>query len=180
MRHRAFTLIELVAATALAALLMVALFRVTVSLAKVRTVIAQVPTVETWTKDLHRQLDRDVSQAREVMLADGMLQLLGPLGRGEASRVAHGPARIIYRVMSAEGTGLLVREELDLLDRSNKGMRTLLMCAGVGEFKIEPVSTTTPPTMAASTTHSGDGAFRYSLTLAADPREPIEGVLNRR
>ena len=139
MKGRGFTLIELLASLALSALLMAALLAVVASLGRDRAAIERRGGVEPWPSRAAGLLRRDIEEAAHyATAADRELVLLGPLCQNPQNATPlHTPARVRYRVVDAGEVRLLVREQEDLLDRSNRRVTRSLVCEGVERFAVE-------------------------------------------
>lgn len=137
----AFTAVELLAATALAAVLMAAVMGVIASLGPMRQAITDRGERTLWKEDLIRLLRHDLAEARRITAPNGVLVVEG--WRRLDPRTlsgSHLPTRVRYRLVRSEdeaGVGLLVREQTDLLDLTNRPTRAMLVCVGVEDFKVE-------------------------------------------
>ena len=135
-------MIELLLATALAAVLMVTVLQVTASLGSVPdTISPRAKTQTLWQMNLRRILEQDLAEALQVQIEDGAIVLEGPLGIDTTSyERTHQPSRVIYRMDAHNGsTAMLLREQQELLSRSNRHRQTMLVCNQVSAFMLEPV-----------------------------------------
>ena len=139
--YRAFTLIELVAATALSAVLL------TVVLSVVRTV-NRPPAPTGATTDtaapLSRQLRWDLANA-VVLRTDSRGLTLGGYGSLDPATLepTHLPVVVTYTLRPAGGRLWLVREQSSLDARAEGGTADELVCGGVATFGVDA-----PPTAA--------------------------------
>jgi type II secretory pathway component PulJ len=145
--HRAvgFTLIEMIAACALAAVLLLVLAKVTAGLRVAAAVHAEgEPTA--WRRGLLDQLQRDLDLSTE-QTADSQgteLELMGPLDCGISAAASTGlaprPARVVYRLVGEEPRRALIRETSDLLNRGNHNVRRDLLAVGVTHWSLALLS----------------------------------------
>lgn len=140
---RGFTLIELIAATALGALLMILLTGVLRSIVlqqrRAHRVAAQVPP----SVILADQIRRDLQNARSVASDAQSLSLTGLLGQDPTSRLpTQRPARVIYTIQRISGTTYLVRTlEQDVEQRGRQTIRSVLWR---GASRIDTVVSSNP------------------------------------
>jgi len=139
-RQVGFTLIELVAATALSALLMVGVLHVTVTVNRdaqrasargtTRAHLAQ-------TESLAALLRHDLVHAHHVRWAPNELHVSGENGLDPRDLTpTHRPARVSYFLQSAGRTTWLVRRQTDRADVTNQDANTTLILGGVGGFGL--------------------------------------------
>jgi len=147
---RAFTLVELLATTALAAVVMAALMQVIAGLDRSEGLSSAGPeTGELWRMNLVETLRHDIALTRRVTVIDGALVLEGPLGLDPVTlQRDHLPVRVRYSVVGTDGDpdvvesdvpGGVVREQMDLLDRSNRPSVRTLLAVGVRGFEVAMV-----------------------------------------
>ena len=100
---RGLTLIELMATTVLAGLLMTSLLQVITMTGRTRDVMDTAPLhKDAWQARLTDRLQTDLEQALDYSIADGVLQIEGWAGWDRATNEAtHEPARITYRVVAS-------------------------------------------------------------------------------
>jgi hypothetical protein len=131
-----FTLVELLAATVLSALLMVTLLMVVASLGRERTAIAKRAATQT-PPGVVELLRWDLLSARSVRMKDGTMTLsgFGSLDRRTLAPISHRPVDVVYEVRELGGESWLVRRQIE------KGQRPLteLICAGVREIRVAPI-----------------------------------------
>lgn len=143
-RGKAFTLVELLAATALSAVLLMGLLAVTVAVAR--------PTSDPTRRVAGGQrrghvdavmelLARDLSDAVEVTHSEGVLQLRGYGGLDPVSlRPTHRPALVTYHSREAGGQWWLVRTQVNLDELSNNRGFAHLVCQGVSGLDLGAVT----------------------------------------
>jgi hypothetical protein len=132
------TAVELLVATALASMLMVAVLGILGLLAAKRKVLVDEAPVALWQRGLVEQLRRDLSNARRFELAPDRLRLLGYGSRGSNTRQpTHRPAEVVYRVTRASGRSWLIREEIQLDLMSNANRQTEIVCGGLSTIAME-------------------------------------------
>ncbi len=134
-----FTLIETLATTALAALLMLAGLKVIESVGRSRAALVRDDEAIS-PAHLLEVLRRDLANSRFMKLDGAGLALTGygSLDRGTLSPT-HRRAQVVYAVKRAAGRSLLVREQRDLDGRTNRDRWSELVCRGVKRFAVEPV-----------------------------------------
>jgi prepilin-type N-terminal cleavage/methylation domain-containing protein len=181
--HRAFTLIEQLAALALSSLFMVAAAGVLAGMARDRASPVRQPDAA-----LGRAAERirtDLLDARRMTIGLDQITLCG-FDSLDPHTLApdHRPVRVIYRIEHDEGQSRLIRrqESLDLL--SNHNAWSELVCNDVANLEVILVTVPPPPTTRpwADPFRASDGieippALRLRLT-PANPGEPgIDRVL---
>jgi hypothetical protein len=111
----AMTLVELLAATILAALLMAAVLGVLKAVTREQRALRIHPSAEAWQAQLIRQLEWDLANSRSVTSTATGFQLVGFAGRDFASGAAlHCRTSIEYAVEMVHGRSFLVRSEAHL------------------------------------------------------------------
>ena len=130
---RGFTLVEMLGATALAAVLMVAAFQVLASLGRTRALLAGQEKQPPGVDRLAEAIRSDLVNARFIRPSDGRLDLVG-FGGG-----AHRPATVTYSLRTAGGRGWLVREQVgERTGPARRAERSVqLCCGGVAAFRLE-------------------------------------------
>jgi prepilin-type N-terminal cleavage/methylation domain-containing protein len=140
-RRRAFTLIELLAASALSALIMLVLLQVIASISRSRVAVAREMNSRTgqtrWKSEVIQLLRRDMLNATTARLEVGRLTLTGH-GSVDRNRLhaRHEPVSVVYEV----DRGRLIRRQMarDGMPRENDFGE--IVCAGVTRFSLEPAS----------------------------------------
>jgi hypothetical protein len=153
-RRSAMTLVELVAATILAALLMAAVLGVLKAVTREQRALRIHPSAEAWQAQLIRQLEWDLANSRSVTATATGFQLVGFAGRDFASGAAlHCRASIEYVVQIVRGRSFLVRSEAHL-DSANLDNQSLeLVCNQIERIVLSSTAESTPnPTSAKKTT----------------------------
>lgn len=142
-RRRAFTLIEVVAATALTALLLSAVLATIRSLARDHAVAAAPgqPVDDAGVEAaLCRLVEQDLLNASSVVLGRGRLTVVGR--SDEVMPHADGGQRetvVVYGVEDAGGRRWLVRRRAVNSARSGRRWTAELVCADVASFQVEPL-----------------------------------------
>ncbi|MDB5325529.1 MAG: hypothetical protein JWM57_1098 [Phycisphaerales bacterium] len=134
---RAFTLVELVAATALSALLMTTLLAVVASLGRERNAIAHRATEQT-PPALLELLRWDCVNARTVRLRERSVMFtgFGSLDPRSLTPTVNRPVEVIYEVQQMGGRSWLCRRQQE---PGNPGRAsTELVCAGVQDIAVVP------------------------------------------
>lgn len=140
MRRRAFTLLELLMAAALSAVLMIGVLGVVSRLGSAAMasttgdqVIGELP-VESWV----RLLRQDVSQAKRVTVpGDNQLTILGYSGLNASSRQGvHLPVLIQYQIQTVNNHPWLIRRQSPLDAHSNQKPLRDLVCGGIKRFEL--------------------------------------------
>lgn len=132
------TVVELLVATALASMLIVALLGILGILAEKRKLLIDESAFVPWHVRLERQLRFDLGNARRFELSPDRLRLLGYAGRNfETGRPTHRRTEVVYRLAPAAGKVWLVRDESQLDSLSNANRRTEIVCSGIGAMAMD-------------------------------------------
>lgn len=133
-RH-GLTLVELLAATILASMLMVAVLGVLQSLTRQQKMLLDLNQTEPWQARFWEQLEWDLTNSRTVQVTPEKIVLEGYAGRDAGTQtLTHRPTRIEYSVLQTEATSLLSRYEVETGSRSlQEGVSEVL---GVGIKQI--------------------------------------------
>jgi len=135
-RH-AMTLVELLAATSLAVLLLTASFGVLGSLVAQRKALAGDGTESPWRKRLGEMLRWDLSNARRMCLRQKELRLVGYGGVDfDSAEATHRPTEIIYTIRSDGDRSWLFRREIHLDSDSLHNSRDELVAVGVTSIAV--------------------------------------------
>jgi prepilin-type N-terminal cleavage/methylation domain-containing protein len=142
-RSRAgLTLIELLAASALAALLLAAVSGILGLLSRQHHELISQQPGEPWQRRLVEQLQWDFANARHYEAAPKQLTLVGYGGRNFDT---HAPvfcrAEIRYEVLDIGGRSCLVRREIHPDDRALDNFRAELVCADVAAIDVRTLDT---------------------------------------
>lgn len=142
--RRGFTIVELLVASALAALLMVGVLRVAAS---IRLDPVKSSSQDAWLDRFVDLLRWDLSHARTISRKGGRFTLTGygflhqadedqPDDADIAS--AHRPVSIEYFVAAEEDIGWLIRRQTNLDELTNQSISASLVCGNVVGFELEP------------------------------------------
>lgn len=130
--RRAMTLVELMAASALAAVLLSASFGVIGSLAAQRKTQTCDGYTEPWRKQLSEQLRWEIANARKMCATPTELRLVGYCSTDFVTDEAtHRPCEIIYSIHNDGSRSWLIRREIHLDSGTLKNSRTELAAAGI-------------------------------------------------
>jgi len=142
-------------ATALAALVMVAMMGILRNLTVQQRVLLERAEVRTWRLPLVQQLRWDVANARRMAFLSGELHLTGYSARDfKTGQPTQRPTEITYFIVGSEHRNWLVRRETHSDDITNRNARSELVLAGVsrmdvhrvdGNGRLQPVSTRLGP-----------------------------------
>lgn len=144
---RAFTLLELLAATALAAVLMVVLLQVVAAMARGKVVLERDAAAHTapWQADLVENLRWDLTNTVEGTAEPGRLRLSG---HGSLDRATldsgHRPVNVSYAIEQLGGRPWLVRRQSPRGGLTNERGWSELVCPDVASFVVEPVDAADP------------------------------------
>ena len=162
-RERAFTLIELLAATALIGLLMVAMMSVMGSIGRTERVMAAHDTAAPEVDALVRLLERDLAHAREVYAENDRVELHAFSAVDERSmEPTHRPVRIRYEVRRLGSRRWLVRRQARRDELSNRDVSAELVCADVKAVQLK------------SQEEAGGAAGAVIVTWADAQRPPVQ------
>jgi hypothetical protein len=126
------TVIELLAAATLAALLLMTVSATIGSLSTQRRALLRDGVPQPWRQQLLGQLYWDLANARWMESRPDQLVLVGYGGRDVASGFpTQRPCRVVYRVQQVGSRTQLVRDETNLESQSRSDARTELACVGV-------------------------------------------------
>ena len=190
-RRQAFTLVQMVAATVLAAVLMVTALLVIAGLGRERRIAAASEKLEP-PIEMMELIRWDLVNAREMSTSRGQITLIGfgSLDQQDASPRSHVPVEVVYEVQRAADRSWLVRRQRTEDRRGRGEWSAELVCADVARFGVTEMGETPAPRPRATTTRPTSApASRPSVlpTIAPcvrvqvawdDPdREPIEQVL---
>jgi len=147
---RGFTLVEMLAASAMAALLLVTVLVVISSLGRERRAMAERSKVQT-PPDLTEIIRWDLVNARSIGTVRGVVTLsgFGTLDPDSLAPTPHRPVEVVYEVRRAAGKSWLVRRQRapDNFDLSS----TELVCSGVAGLSIIRQERSDGPTQDATT-----------------------------
>lgn len=163
--RRGLTLIELLATTALAGLLMATLLQVVAATGRTRALIEDNPLqAHTWLDQLAEQLNHDIAAAESARWKNDRLILEGWCGwdRKRLER-SHEPAIVTYRLVGGGTSQILIREQRDVLDLGQQRPSQSVMAIGVDAWNMSGTSghQDGPPN-----THTSGGGQPLSLSFA--------------
>jgi prepilin-type N-terminal cleavage/methylation domain-containing protein len=139
--RRAFTLLELLACTALTAMLMLAVLQIVGSLGASRAVLARRPQVQPWRADLLDTLRRDLTNASQVTFQSGGMTLVGHASLDPADlTLGHQPATIVYGLTTLHGRTWLVRRQSPRDTLANTSPFAELLSPDVTAFSVRPAT----------------------------------------
>jgi prepilin-type N-terminal cleavage/methylation domain-containing protein len=146
-RRSAFTLIELLAASALAALLMLVLFQVIGSLGRSGAALERAAASEmqsamqtAWKSDLLDLVRWDLTNAADINLKPGLLTLTGHGALDRQSLAARQePVTVVYAIERRGNADCLVRHQVRRDGVSGDAGWSELVCANVRRFEVSPV-----------------------------------------
>lgn len=147
-RRGGFTAVELLAATTLAALLMVAVLGVLQGMTQGQKSLRARETAPAWQARLAAQLEWDFAQAQAIATSADGIALTGLGGRDARSGVvAHRPTQVRYFIAPAGERSCLLREESWLQSRALSNSTCELVVIGVERLVIglPPDAATTQP-----------------------------------
>lgn len=149
-RRRAggFTLLELLAASALAAVLMVVMLQVIASLARGRVVLERETAAgpAPWQADLVEIIRWDLFHATDGTAEPNRLRLAGHGSLDRATlEAAHRPVTVVYALEQLGGRTWLVRRQSPRGGMTNERGWSELVCPDVIGFAVEPVEAPPPP-----------------------------------
>src|SRR5689334_23223354 len=113
MRRRAFTILELLAATALTSVLMAAVLHVVGAIAASRAALARQADAPAWRADLLDLLRRDMTNASKVIFAPNSMTLTAAHGALEPATLEfrHEPVTVVYGLSQIHDRPWLVRRQ---------------------------------------------------------------------
>lgn len=170
------TAIELLAASALAALMTVAVSGILGAMALQRRELPTSQTSAAWQRRLAEQVRWDFSNARQFRCNGEELMLSG-FGAREfgftSRRPTHRPAQISYRIKKIGERHWLIRRETHLDERALVNFRSEIVCADADRIDVQPVG--------AVGDAGADGTIprqaRFTLRSALDGEEALDVVL---
>ena len=142
-RPRAFTLLELLAASALAAVMMVVMLQVIAALSRDKVALDRKAAADDWTpwqRDLVESLRWDLSHAAEGTAEPNLLKLTGHGALDQATLAPlHRPVTVSYRIEQLGDRSWLVRRQTPRGGAAGGGGWSELVCPDVTRFVLEPV-----------------------------------------
>ena len=143
--RKAFTILELLAATALTALLTVAVLHVVSSLGRSRAALARQSDDGAWQADLLDTLRRDLTNASQAQFRPDGITLIAH-GSLDATTVAPGDelVTIVYGVVPIHGRPWLVRRQTSRNGAAGDAGWSELLCPNVAAFSVAPALAVIP------------------------------------
>ena len=139
-RSTGFTLIELVAATALTAVLAITAMYVIASLRQRPQADSSLSTPSAWTEQLRDRVRWDLTQAVALRLDPAGMVMAGYGSIDAVTREpTHRPVTVSYSLKSLAGHSWLIREQTDLNILSAAGSSTEWLLVNVSRFEITPL-----------------------------------------
>jgi hypothetical protein len=139
--RKAFTTLELLAATALTALLMVTVLQVVGSIGRTRAAMAKQGEVGAWRSDVIDAIRHDLSNSTRARFDPDRVTLTGhaALDRGTMA-AAHEPVTVTYGFVTVAGRGWLYRRQAPRDGVSDQPAWRELLCPDVTGFTVRPVT----------------------------------------
>ena len=164
------TIIELLAAAALASMLMVAVLGLLRILVVKQRILVDQTRMPPWQHLLVHQLRLDLSNARRFELAPDRLLLVGYGGKDfDTRRPTHRPAEVLYRLVSVGDRTWLLRQETHVDSLSNANRRTEIACSGLSVITMD-----VPGESERKPQRSGVVPECFQLAVVGDsPPEPV-------
>src|SRR5260221_9614580 len=135
--RRAFTILELLAATALTALLMLAVFHVVATLGASRAALARQPDTGAVRADLLDTVRRDLAGATQVSFRTNGMTLTGHGSLDRSTLAARQePVTVAYDLATLGGRSWLVRRQSSRGGLSNQAGWTELLRPDVARFSV--------------------------------------------
>lgn len=140
LQRRGLTLIELVVATALAALLMAAVAGVMRSLVMQKKVLLSNDPPTPWKDRLRDQLRWDFANARRFSAEAARLRLVGYGGADfDTGALTQRPTEVVYETIDVGPRSWLVRREIHLDASTLHNRRSDIVCAGVRALVVRRI-----------------------------------------
>jgi hypothetical protein len=139
--RRAFTILELLAATALTALLMAAVLHVVGAIGASRATLARHSDAGAWRSDLLDLVRRDMTNASKVTFrADGMTLTGRAALEAGTLELRHEPVTVVYGLSVIDGRAWLVRRQSPREGLSHAPAWAELVCPNVTGFVVRRAS----------------------------------------
>lgn len=136
--HAGLTILELLVALTLSAMLLTALVGVMSALQRQQTIVVEKHPYRPWRRAAMNQLHWDFQNAKWVAQTDDGLHLVGYGGRDfQSGHVNHRPAQIDYLIVGNDDRRWLCRRERHTDEFSNKTERTEFVLADVSQIRME-------------------------------------------
>jgi prepilin-type N-terminal cleavage/methylation domain-containing protein len=163
---KGFTLLEMMLATALLAVLMIGVLAVIASINPTQNAAASVfdnpppsnQILDAWTQVLFN----DLAQSDEAKSGQNSLELRGFIALDDSLQTTHRPALVQYALQETDHRRWLVRTQTTLDNPTNQNIRTDLVCRGISRFELTRESTS-------KTNRSGVWRLRIWTTNSDQP-----------
>lgn len=157
-----FTLIELMAATAIAGMMVIVTMEM---LGHLTTQVAdgkQRYHSRPWLNVLKAQIQSDFAHCRSIIVKNNELRLDGYTWQDPETGVAQRrPTQIIYQLPKSANRGWLMRKQVDLTGNINSAQHSTVVCFGIARFEdLSRLQLDVPP-----------GVWRMRLHLLAEGEE---------
>ena len=136
MNRTAMTLVELLVALALSAMLMAVLLAMLGQHSRTNKRLMQQRPFEPWKTILKRQMESDYSGCRHVQIQPQRITIDG-YSSSDSGLSNSGPSRITWYVVAADQGNWLFRERVDLLSSQPDRVRREFVCKGVNRFTLQ-------------------------------------------
>ena len=144
--RRAFTLLELLAATALSALLMVAVLHVLGTIGRDRRTMAANPGPQVWRADLLDTVRRDLAGSTGVRNGNNALTLTGQAALDRRTLAPRDePVTVTYSLTTLHGRTWLTRRQASRNGRGNESAWMELICPDIVAFSVRPIDAEPAP-----------------------------------
>ena len=186
----AFTLLELLLATTLAAMLMFLILIFSASIRRTQASAGHFGIDQSNLTRLVSLIQSDLVMANEYKMGTDSMTIDGyyRLNR-HGMEVNHGPTRVVYRLVKSNGHGHVLRWQSELDNKTNRDSQVELVLTGVKSFAIQsqaggsdkplPQSSTRPSTRPA-TRSANTGNVWLVLTWEDPAIPPLRKLLVRR
>lgn len=134
---QAFTLLEMVLAVALAAMLMVLVLAVSANVRRTQSKLDRDPQDTTAEMRLVGLIERDLAEASEIEASADGFSLTGT-GRLDDGRLGnrHGSTRTTYRIADVSGQRCLLREQTEIESLTNQNSQLELLGSGIDRLDL--------------------------------------------
>lgn len=128
MKRKGMTLIELLAALSLSAMLMAVLLSIVTQQVKTSKLLRESRPLESWKRVLQRQLEEDYVGCRQVLLTPNRLTFEGYTAVQGINGSGTAPTRIDYLITATSDGNMLVRGETNMLSVQTDRTRHEFVC----------------------------------------------------
>jgi len=176
MKPAGFTLIEMLVAVALTAVVMAAAMQLMAGFAATARAAANFPPVDTSRDASERILRADVWHAESIVFKEGTLSLVGQYSiNADTGQVSHQPVEVHYRIEEyGAGASALVRIERSRLpNRSSDYSRTILFFEAKAISLLTKLSSSPPDQRAVSPPGESTQSGIIEITFLSAEIDPI-------